>query len=268
MLEPSSEWVLDYAAERCTLLREYGQNDQKLKLRIDSFGSWLSFRFTVSGPQVPKSFGPAGYVKVRLTPDERERTHTAFFGKAGSQSAAFFGLSFVPLDWLKPNEEAVDRTLPDYLSDAALKDFEQRTTDMLLEFGNGKKIDLRFSEMSRPLKALRECVDNLHQSWGLDPVREKTLTKRANPTDQTVQAMQRHYPNDMRWSGRNGYIPVRIMVDARGNGSDCTVQVDRAEESFREAVCEGLSKTFEPALDQSGAPVASVFQTAVIYLTR
>ncbi|KRA81492.1 hypothetical protein [Altererythrobacter sp. Root672] len=266
ILQPTSEWVLDYAPERCTLLREYGENDQKLKLRVDSFGSWVSFRVTVSGKLVPKSFGPVGDLSVRLTHDERERARRAFFGKAGSQPAAFFGLDFVPLEWLKYDEGAEERTLPDYLSDPALKEFERNTTDMLIEFASGKKVDLRFSEMSRPLKALRDCIDNLHQAWGLDPDREKLLSKRARPTDQTVKAMQRHFPNDMVWSGRNGYIPVRIMVDAQGNGSDCVVQTDKVEESFREAVCEGLSKTFEPALDQSGTPVASVFRTAVIYL--
>jgi len=57
-LEPTSKWVLDYANERCTLLRNFGQGDKAVLLRMDSFGSRGNFRVTLSGKDVPRSSTP------------------------------------------------------------------------------------------------------------------------------------------------------------------------------------------------------------------
>jgi hypothetical protein len=38
------------------------------------------------------------------------------------------------------------------------------------------------------------------------------------------------------------------------------------DEAFTTAVCRGLAREFEPALDRQGNPVAAIFHTSVIFL--
>lgn len=72
----------------------------------------------------------------------------------------------------------------------------------------------------------------------------------------------------MLWSGTNAYVPVRVMVDAKGEATACVVQVEEIGEAFKEAVCRGLARGYEPALDREGMPVASVYGTSVLYLVN
>ena len=87
------DWVLDYADERCTLLRVFGEGANETRLRLDSFGSWISFRFTVAGNAVPKRNGPTGEMKIRFAPDSEDRDISALHGMVGEVPAVFSPLS-------------------------------------------------------------------------------------------------------------------------------------------------------------------------------
>jgi outer membrane biosynthesis protein TonB len=119
--------------------------------------------------------------------------------------------------------------------------------------------------MTAPLTAMRECLDNLIETWGIDPVQDKTLTRRPVPDLSSVRRLQRAYPMQMVQAGQSAVVPVRIMVDAAGQASQCVVQLPHVERAFKEAVCDRLAERFSPALDKDGQPVASVFHTTVIY---
>jgi hypothetical protein len=38
ILAPVSDWTLDFADERCSLIREFADGDDRIRLQIDSFG--------------------------------------------------------------------------------------------------------------------------------------------------------------------------------------------------------------------------------------
>ena len=97
-----------------------------------------------------------------------------------------------------------------------------------------------------------------------NPVRA-TLTRLATPKPQAIRRLQDNYPASMLASGLNAYVPVRVTVDQAGNPTACVVQTPSVEKAFQDAVCNGLAKTYDPALDRDGNPVASVFVTAVVY---
>jgi hypothetical protein len=40
------------------------------------------------------------------------------------------------------------------------------------------------------------------------------------------------------------------------------------DKGFSDATCSGLMRSYRPALDASGAPIDSVFHTAVVYVIR
>jgi hypothetical protein len=267
VFEPSGDWILDYAEERCTLFREFGAGEEKVGLRIDSFGSYGGFRFLVAGSPIPRKNVPTGQVKLRFTPDAEARELSSLHGTSGSEPSASFGAAFIPVR--AEGEDAQDSDaeasgFDDWLVMA--EEFERQVSDFELEFDNKQRIRIKLGTMDKPLAAMRTCVDDLLTSWGLDPARQKQLTRVALPKPSTVKKVQRRYPSRMLLSGTNAYVPVRVMVDAQGNATACVVQVESVQEEFKDAVCDGLKSRYDPALDATGNPVASVYHSAVIYL--
>jgi hypothetical protein len=265
-LAPSSTWLVDYADERCTLVRDFAEGDQSLQLRIESFGSWRNFRFTVLGPTVPRSVRSIGDISIRFTPDEEDRETGAIQGSVGEQRGVSFSAEFgqpgPDLDRLSETERRQLFATPKPIE----AEFERGVSSMLIEFDNGKTVQLALGGMSAPLKALRNCVDDLYKSWGMDPVVQRELSRLPLIKINTAREVQRSYPTRMLGSGGSAFVPVRVMVDQDGKATACVIQTGGVPKPFTDAVCEGLMGSYETALDEAGNPVPTVYSTAVIYL--
>lgn len=266
--KPSTPWVLDYAEERCSLNRTFGEGDDWIGLRLDNFGSWRDYRVLVIGKAVPKSRRPTLEFTYRLTPDAEHRGGSAIGGTANELPAVSFSISFAPHD---PSVDPSKMSIEESLTLAAAPkpphpEFDKLVNSIELQFGNGKTIELALGSMAKPLEAMRTCVENLQTRWGLDAATQKDLSRRAVARPGTVRRVQRSYPTTMVATGTSAYVPVRIMVDAQGRSTACVVQLEGVEGVFKDAVCDGLAKGFEPALDRAGTPVASIYQTSVVYL--
>jgi hypothetical protein len=270
ILEPTSDWVLDYADERCSLNRTYGESPEALFLRIDSFGSVIGYRFQIAGPTVPPARVPTSEMTIRFTPDAEDRKTQSLHGKVGELPAVSFSASFATYE----DSEAYTRmSRAQQMAYSAQPkqpepEFEAKVTTVIMGLSNGRAVQLSLGNMARPLAAMRDCVGDLHSSWGLDPAEHQGLTRLAIPKLSTVRRVQRNYPSNMLWSGTNAYVPVRVMVDATGEATACVVQIEEIGEAFKEAVCRGLARGYEPALDREGMPVASVYSTSVFYLVN
>jgi hypothetical protein len=176
-LEPSSTWVLDYADERCSLLRSFGSGDDSISLQIDSFGSWNEFRVTVSDKVVPRSKKPAGTGGFRLTGDPEDREAPLLQGTLGETRvpAVSFGMGFIPYG----DEERLAKATGEEqwrLKFEILKprpEFERTVDTIRVIFDRGAPIDLHVGSMADPLAAMRTCIDDLYRSWGIDPVAKR-----------------------------------------------------------------------------------------------
>ena len=120
--------------------------------------------------------------------------------------------------------------------------------------------------MREPLEAVESCVDDLYAHWGIDSVQQRELSRPPVPKQATIRNLQRRYPSDMLLDGVSAYVPVRMLIDAEGTPTQCVVQVATVDEEFKQSVCAGMARGFEPALDSNGEPVPALFTTAVIYL--
>ncbi|HEU4651917.1 MAG TPA: hypothetical protein VFS49_10935 [Croceibacterium sp.] len=269
VLEPTSKWTLDYADERCSLIRNFGSGDDALRLQIDSYGALAGFRVTLAGGPVPRSRAPFGDVRVAFPADpvQREQT-TAIQGTVGRVPAVSFGVALLPEEpgteqrSKAPLHEQLERNAEPLRPSA---EFEARLDSMTVEFDNRTRVQLQLHGMVAPLAAMRECIDNLTRSWGLDPAQERSLTREPIPDPSSVERVMRSYPRSMVLGGQSAFVPVRIMVDAAGTAGACVVQVPSVETVFKEAVCRGLARRFSPALDRDARPVASVYRTYVVY---
>jgi hypothetical protein len=269
-LEPSSQWVLDYAEERCTLTRNFGSGENSLLLQIDSFGSWNGFRMTLIGKAVPRANVPSGKGGFRLTRDEKSRDAALLLGIAGKDKlpAASFTVEFVPSvdlrDWQRLSDE--EKAAYAVRVEQPQSSFDRSVETIWVAFGRGKPVDLHVGSMAGPLAAMRACVDDLYKSWKLDPVVQRSLSRLARPLPSTVRHVQADYPGAPLMNGASAFVPVRLLVDADGRAGSCVVQSATPDAPFRQAVCDNLAGKFEPARDAAGKPVASMYHTSVIYL--
>lgn len=193
----------------------------------------------------------------------------ALNGKADKLPSLSFGIAFAPYE---PDPDDGGLSLAESLmEDAALHqpspEFERQVRSLTIEFTPRNRVQLDLGEMTAPLAAVRECIDDLKAHWGLDPEQERTLSRRPSPDHSSVERLRRAYPPMMAMDGQNALVPVRIMVDATGLATHCVVQMPLVQTVFQEAVCDRLAQRFSPALDKDGQPVASVYWVTVIFQT-
>jgi hypothetical protein len=266
-VEPNSKWVLDYAPERCVLARAFGTGDQSVTLQIISYGDWNGFHTVLTGPLVPHPMQPGGSVRVNFPGDKQERDPVyALEGSFGTESAAAFDLYFGPN---KPSTKGLrlmdhERWQLALEDDQPKPDFDRQVDTIGFELDHGFKVTLHVESMAAPLAALRKCVDDLYRSWGIDPEVQKNLSRPPRPLSTTVSKVQNHFPAS-ELDGANGYVRVRLLVDASGQAKSCVVQAGGVDEAYQKAACDNLTGRFEPALDKNGQPVSSMYYNAVVY---
>jgi hypothetical protein len=267
-LEPSSKWHLNYGAERCTLTRDFGTDATAVHLQIDSFGAWNDFRVQLSGRPIPQAVFPVGSAAVRMSPDREAAMVKTLRGTVDNQPALSFNVGFgptiTPAEFKKMNLAEKQATIkklglpePDYDAKVDRIDFF---------ISSGPTLSLAVGNMAPPLAMLRNCVNDLYKSWGVDPVQQKSLSRPARPSKSTVNSVRFDFPGEPLLAGLSAYVPVRLLIDATGKVTSCVVQVEGIDEAFKKAVCTHLQGKFTPALNAAGKPVASLFYTSVIYL--
>ena len=272
VLEPVTPWTLNYDAEQCALMRDFGPEDNRLRLQIESYGSASDYRFLLAGKPIPHSRGASGEVRYGFSADTVERDETmSLEGTTGRDVAAIsFGGNFRP--W-EPAPDYARMSMRDQLAlsaqpKAPMPEFEREVDRMSVAIGNRARLELHLGRMEKPLQAMRACIEDLQRSWGLDPALQARLSRYPVPYPSTVRNVQSDYPQSMVLQGASAFVPVRIMVDAQGRPTDCVVQVPQIERAFSEAVCSNLAGRFDPALDDTGSPAAAMYRTSVIYTLR
>lgn len=270
-LEPIGPWKLASKFERCSLSRKFGSEGNPVHFQIDSYGSRVQFRVEISGSSVPLARTVTGVIAYRLTPDlsYREKIHY-LQGTSANGRAVWLSMVFLPPElWERKFDKLSQEDVFALVAqpDTILPDFEKAVDEITLRMKFGKTLRLQLGSMAEPLETLRNCVDDLRKSWGLDPVQQKSLSRSPIPDLQSVREMQRSYPPKMIKEFRNAFVPVRIMVDEQGNAIDCVVQRPNVSDEFKRATCDGLASHFKPALDAAGRPVASVYGANVVFTT-
>ena len=271
VLQPATGWSVDYADERCSLMRTFGEGEQSIRLQVDSFGNPYRYRLLLVGKPLPHSAVRAtGSIRYRLSPDSEPRQTATLEGRSNDLAAISFDSLFGPeFDWdsyTDATDAGRDSVRAQFL--AGLGAYREKVDAITLYMRGDHMIELRLGRMTAPIAALETCIDDMYKSWGLDPAQTRALERPPVPISATVRNLQRRYPSDMILSGTNAYVPVRVMVDASGKPTGCAVQVQSVDAAFKEAVCAGMARGFEPALDSDGRPVAAMFQTAVLFLVN
>ncbi len=144
------------------------------------------------------------------------------------------------------------------------------TEGILIEQAFSRDLFIRTGQMGTAMAAMRTCLDELMSHWEIDVAAHRSLSRKARPLNfqDLARRMQQNYPREMVRQGLAGYLNVRLSVSAEGQPTACHLQTPINHEVFEREACEGLMRhaKFSPALDAAGQPIASYYQTSILYM--
>jgi hypothetical protein len=269
-LKQTSPWTVDYANERCRMLREFGVGEEKVVLVFDQFGPGEYYRITIAGKPV-KSPKHAGEVSIQFGPSEKEQQLGFYRGTFGQDPA----LVFQSLARLAPptaeEQAAINKAKKGEWIEIVPITPERYGAVRTLIIGKplSRTVILETGPMRKVVDAMATCVDELMASWGIDVARHKKLTRAVQPLTLPQKWMSSNdYPTKMLSAGQPAIVDYRLSVDVEGNPVSCFIQLTTRPKEFDNAVCGSLMKRarFKPALDEEGKPLASYYINTVRFV--
>ena len=236
---PIDQWKLSYDQDSCSLTRHFRFDEDTFALEMTRYTQFDSYDTKIFASALERR--KRSPVTAFASP-ETEREHEYFFNLHGSEwdgIRIFLTPKSIEQDIADPGT-----TVPLHVRDAFSKDFT-----------------LELESLGEAVAALNNCLDDLVTSWGLDPAKQRALSKRI--------------PNDGRWDDwmiaflkrtesatRNAgstTTRIRFIVDPDGKPESCKLLDVPEDNSAAQAACDKALKRakFEPALDEEGKPASS-----------
>jgi TonB family protein len=266
VLEPSSEWVVDFGEARCHLARYFGEGEDRHLLFFQQWQPGRGFSFTAAGPGF-RNFRSRRETLVRFRADREPQETEPFVGDidGGGHALIFPWLSHAPR---RPDIEGrnFDETFETSLPQLDIGEADATTSIALRQ--RSREVVFETGPLGEPFKVLNQCTRDLVKDWGLDPERHLTATRmvRLDNLEEVVRQVQRRYPADALRRGEQGILRIRVMVDETGTPTQCVLNEVTRTERLDSPACDPLMRAdFSPALDAEGKPFASYYTTSITY---
>lgn len=292
VLEPSSSWVLDYAENKCRLVRTYGEGEERNVLFLSQHAPSDQFTWTVAGPvveqmsrarQVNAQFAP-GFQTLQIS--QEDGLTLDGFGQAIS------GRTYRPLPEYSEalrtaldddNKEEAERLaalegveLPKSFKSTGVVHLDTadgaRISELALWQGKGPRTVLKLGSLNPAFDAMNACMENLLIHWGVDPKVEATVVERPRWTNKkrVVRSILDRYPRPALDRGEQADFQLRVMVDATGGISGCDLTELTSAKNFSDEVCPLVRSRaeFAPARTADGGAVPSYYISRVLYRIR
>ncbi|GAA0265421.1 hypothetical protein GCM10009127_00810 [Alteraurantiacibacter aestuarii] len=290
----SGPWSLDFGDDYCQLASIYSNGDNEIALALERNRADNSVRMILvsdsirtfrAADQIGYSYLPSGgertarYIKSE-TPDGRDYFN---FGNIiiGPDPFAGFGAGGPggpggpgpgpggPPPGAGAGAQGADAPFvqPPY-DRAAELEFAAGINGIAFDEGLLRGFSLQTGSLRAPLEALQTCMDDLLVTWGLDYEKHRTMTRRAAPVGQAFEWIPRGTVGFQEFGAFGGARnPFRVMIDAQGKPTSCTVHWPSLAERKNEAICKGIMEngSFTPALDADGQPMASYWMVDYVF---
>lgn len=270
---PTSEWVLDYGADRCRIVRSFGEGEAKSIIYFEQTEPRSQLSWVIAGPPL-RSLRAGNKVTVQFGPGNPsfELEHEgATFGQFGQALSSTGIVGRINTAVLMSDREATQRSDQESVRySRALVPTEGAKVDWLeIQLKRGGATRFALGNMQPVYEAMNACMADLLINWGLDPERELQRISGPVITNWVVvaQRVQRNYPSSAVESGKQAVIAARVMVDAEGTVSDCVIVELTEAEKFGAGVCRQITSTarFDPAVDASGVAMPSYYTFRIRY---
>jgi hypothetical protein len=275
-LTPSTPWEVNYAENSCRLNREFGTGDNKVVLGFESEVPGRMDMIVLGKPmstgseQVPASFLPAR--------GEPQKGNTAQSPKG--PVVLWSHISLLPddvIERLEKEEKAKGarkgvRPPPLDLAEiaqikAAQQSFADSTSAIQIVPRKSRPVILQTGSLGPAMKAFDKCSRDSLRDWGIDPDLDDQIVRPVWPINVRSWFSPSDYPEAMRRTGDEADIKLRLLVDAAGRPTKCTVVSRFKEKSFDKVVCDVVMRRarLEPAELADGTKVPSYYYNHVIF---
>lgn len=246
ILNPDSNWNLEYAKDYCSLRRSFGTSSGRVLVEIREYGPGGDADFLAVFDGV--DFNPAEAV-VRFPPHElashpeRGYIFETSEGLPGFFTSTFFG----PVQDFEAQTE---------IDPSMVQAWASQTESIQIESRSRRSIIFETGSLHGVRSAMDECLISLVKYWGIDPETYADLIQNARPKHAKAWSRRISYPKRALRNNTMGALRIRMMIDAEGKPKNCHIIGAEATEDLSQGLCDSLMKyaKFEPALDENGKP--------------
>lgn len=244
------------------MARAFGTGNEQIVIQFIRYEPSPSFDFHLVGkPLGPLPPRPVLRLKFGTT-GEAVRT-SALPGTAGELPALFLAGRLDNLDIAALDPDEFEQMNPaDQRRRLAIPPLvESAVTTATIRLPT-RMITLNLGSMGPPMAALRKCTEGLVKEWGLDPAQQEALPTRPMPKSSPGRWLHSSdYPRESLATGQQAIVRFRLMVNAAGTVTNCSVQSAIAKGNFAALTCDLLKRRarFDPARDATGTTVGSYY---------
>lgn len=264
VLKPASSWNVDFASEKCQLIRVFGEGENRHFLRFQQFSPGRAAGLTVAGPAF-KRFRSLAATDLRFYEGQTPHRTRPFTGTVDQFGPGVI-YSYVTIDGGMPERPPADAPP---VPVGAMLDPALGKQVQFVELRQGDRtVRLATGPLNAAFEVLNECTLDLLREWGLDPEKHKTAQSEPVWTNQDVIArrIMADYPDDAMMEGEQAILRMRVIVSETGTVESCTLlQATKAKELESPACRLMKNATFEPARDATGAAFKSYYATSITY---
>ncbi len=253
MLAPVSGWSLNYAEDSCALVRSFGDAASPTMLELRQYAPGGPVVVTIAAQKRVRSrIDPV----VSFGPQDLD-ARTAVYRQVDLENEYSGVRMYLFQDW--PN------TFPAAL---ATEDPERDSAEGAVEWLSVRRVfeeDFRLGtgSMHLAMNAMRECLGDLIEGWGLDAEAHQDLSsavewpERVNWISTALRGMSRSLERQVERESQ--YMLLQVAAD--GSVESCRPFTSSTLTEFAEIFCsETLERgRYEPALDAEGDAIASYY---------
>ncbi|MEQ5788222.1 TonB family protein [Erythrobacter sp. NFXS35] len=262
VLNPSTTWTLDYAEDKCRLIRKFGSGETEVELHIEQSGTGPFYNLALFGKPARKDVGDV--MRIAFGPNEGPSERSYLGGRIKSSKTPFVMMHGIHLAPVARNADQGEFEVTEIGPDR-----ERAITSLTLTKGLRRPLQLQIESMEAPLNAMRACVADLIQTLKLD---ENGLAQIVTPPEpknamEFARFMQERYPPQQIRNEQGGTVAVQLTINDKGEATACQIAASDRPAVFDDAVCFGLMRMaeFEPAVGPDGKPRFSFWRTRVTY---
>lgn len=285
-LQPSSQWVVDYADNSCRLIRMFGTGNDETKLVLESMAP-DDIGMLVVSRQLSGVF-PTAPIWARLVPGQDDYfAGTPAEAEIGRAAGVWAHVPLMPvtrIDGKLPPElqKAMDeakalaksgkRPPPIDLAKRTAQraerlEFAAKVSELEIEPRGGHPLILETGPLDAPVQVFDACIRDLMKGWGVDPDVQDKITRSAWTPNIVAWFSAGDYPTDALRQGQESEVKFQLVIDATGKVARCTAISPYDAPLFKTAVCNALKQRgrFAPAELADGTKVASYYTNTVTF---
>jgi len=238
LLDPTSQWKVDYAERECRLTRTFGQNESAILFRLARGTSFTNYDIMLAGLAIPKQSKNID-IEVTIEPQNAKQNF-----KGQNQDI--------------PNRK--ERVLRWFDGETGPILAGPKNQEMLVSSASKYAVRLKMENFPLALAAMQACHDDLLKGWGIDGAAVRALRSLPEPKVSPGKwANTGDYPDDLLRSEISGDVSFKLDINADGIPTDCVVIVSSKVEQLDRLTCKLMMQRarFKPALGADGSAALS-----------